>query len=114
MSCVACGLAVTTFQRWTVGIATEVDFFYPRCNSSKAAAALWSNYVLETTETNESSSRQRIDKCELNWRLIVACELLGESQVGGSIIGFLLDLTTDAFRSNRTPMELQLGVLEQV
>jgi hypothetical protein len=57
--------------------------------------------------------RRWIEKYELNWRLIIACQLLGESQVGGSIIGFMLDLTAVAFRNNWTPMELQLGV-EQV
>jgi hypothetical protein len=43
----------------------------------------------------------------------MATELLGESQVGGSIIGLTLDLTTNAFRNKWTKMELQLGV-EQV
>jgi hypothetical protein len=40
----------------------------------------------------------------------VATELLGESQSGGSIIGLILDLTTDAFRNKWTEMELQLGI----
>jgi hypothetical protein len=43
----------------------------------------------------------------------MAMQLLGESQVGGSIIGLMLDLNTDAFRNKWTAMELQLG-LEQV
>jgi hypothetical protein len=43
----------------------------------------------------------------------MATELLGESQVEGSIIGLILDLTTGAFRNKWTEMELQLGV-EQV
>jgi hypothetical protein len=40
----------------------------------------------------------------------MATKLLGESQVGGSIIGLMLDLTTDAFRNKWTEMDLQLGV----
>ncbi len=39
----------------------------------------------------------------------MATELLGESQVAGSIIGLMLDLTTDAFRNRWTQMELKLG-----
>jgi hypothetical protein len=40
----------------------------------------------------------------------MATQLLGKSQVGGSIIGLMLELTRDTFRNNWTPMELQLGV----
>jgi hypothetical protein len=61
----------------------------------------------------ETDPRERVDYYKLNWTLIMATELLGESQVGGSIIGLMLDLTTDAFRTKWTEMELQLGV-EQV
>jgi hypothetical protein len=104
---------VTSFDRRTVGIATELDFFCATCEASDTASALRSDFVVQSTETNESDSRQRVDKFELNWRLIMATQLLGESQVGGSIIGLMLDLTRDAFRNNWTPMELQLGV-EQV
>jgi hypothetical protein len=64
----------------------------------------------EMNISNISSNEDRIDYYELNWQLIVATELLGESQVGGSIIGIMLDLTTDAFRNKWTEMELQLGV----
>jgi hypothetical protein len=60
-----------------------------------------------------SNSEERIDYYKLDYRLIMATELLGESQVGGSIIGLVLDLTTYAFRNNWTQMELQLRV-EQV
>jgi hypothetical protein len=58
----------------------------------------------------EYDPRRRVDYYELNWRLIMATELLGESQVGGSIIGLMLDLTTDAFRNKWAEMELQLVV----
>jgi hypothetical protein len=114
MSCVACELEVTSFKRRTAEIATEAEFFCPMCNLSETAAALWSDYVVEYMETKEPESRQCIDYYKLNWRLIMAAELLGESQVGGSIIvGLMLDLTTVAFRNKWTPMELQLRA-EQV
>jgi hypothetical protein len=58
----------------------------------------------------ETDPREPVDYYELNWRLIMATELLGESQVGGSIIGLMLDLKTDAFRNKWTEMELQLRV----
>jgi hypothetical protein len=61
----------------------------------------------------ETDPREQVDYYELNWRLIMATELLGESRVRGSIIGLMLDLTTGAFRNKWTEMELQLGV-EQV
>jgi hypothetical protein len=38
---------------------------------------------------------------------------MGESQVGGSIIGLFLDLTREVFRKNCAPMEDALGVMEQ-
>jgi hypothetical protein len=61
----------------------------------------------------ETDPREQVDYYELNWRLIMATELLGESRVRGSIIGLMLDFTTGAFRNKWTEMELQLGV-EQV
>ena len=118
MSCSYCGQPVTSFERRTVGIATEVDFFCPACKVSDTVAALRSDFVvhessMETNEYEKPNLKERVDYFELNWRLIMATELLGESQVAGSIIGLMLDLTTDAFRNRLTQMELQLGV-EQV
>jgi hypothetical protein len=115
MACVVCGQAVRSFQRRTVGIATEVDFFCSTCDLSETATALKSEKTVQesSTETNTSNIQDRIDYYELNWRLIMATELIGESQVAGSIIGMMLDLTSDAFRNKWTEMELQLGV-EQV
>ena len=40
----------------------------------------------------------------------MATQLMGESQVGGSIVGLFLDLTREAFRSGWAPMEDALGV----
>jgi hypothetical protein len=81
---------------------------------SETAHALRSDYVVKepSMETNEyatPSPKEQVDFYELNWRLIIPTELLGESQVGGSIIGLMLDLTTGAFRNRWTKMELRLG-----
>jgi hypothetical protein len=40
-----------------------------------------------------------IDNYILIWRLLMATQLMGESQVGGSIIGLFLDLSREAFRN---------------
>ena len=40
MSCSYCGLAVTSFKRRTVGIATEVDFFCSACEVSDTVGAV--------------------------------------------------------------------------
>ena len=40
----------------------------------------------------------------------MATQLLGEAQIGGSIIGLFLDLTRDTFRNAWSPMEDMLGV----
>jgi hypothetical protein len=40
----------------------------------------------------------------------MATQLMGESQIGGSIIGLFLDLTREAFRNSWAPMEDALGV----
>ncbi len=111
MACAHCGLPVASFERRTVGIATEIDFSCSICKAFGNARALRTDYAVN--DTMEYDPRTQVDYYELNWRLIMATELLGESQVGGSIIGLMLDLTTDAFRNKWTEMELQLGV-EQV
>jgi hypothetical protein len=40
----------------------------------------------------------------------MAMQLIGESQVGGSIIVLSLDLTTEAFQNIWAPMEDALGI----
>jgi hypothetical protein len=89
MSCADCGLAVTSFERRTVGIETEIDFVCSACKVFETAQAHRSDYVVEETsmETNAYNTpnpKERVDYYDLNWRLIMATELLGESQVGGS------------------------------
>jgi hypothetical protein len=108
MPCAHCGLPVASFERRTVGIATETNFSCSVCKAFETARALRTDYVVN--DSMEYDPRTRVDYDELNWRLIMAKELHGESQVGGSIIGLMLDLTTDAFRNKWTEMELQLGV----
>jgi hypothetical protein len=85
MACVVCGLPVTSFfEGQTLGMAVDVDFFCATCDLSKTAAALWSDKnVLELSkERNILNIEDQIDCYELNWQLIVATELLGESQIG--------------------------------
>jgi hypothetical protein len=53
---------------------------------------------------------RRVDNYVLNWRLVMATQLLGESQVGGSIIGLFLDLSRETFRNTWSAMEDALGV----
>jgi hypothetical protein len=43
----------------------------------------------------------------------MATQLMGESQVGGSIIGLFLDLTREAFHNACSPMEDALSVEQQ-
>jgi hypothetical protein len=102
---------VASFERQTVGIATEIHFSCSVCKAFETPRALRTDYVVN--DSMEIDPRTRVDYYKLNWRLIMATELLGESQVEGSIIGLMLDLTTNAFRNKWTEMELQLGV-EQV
>jgi hypothetical protein len=53
---------------------------------------------------------RRIDNYELQWHLVMATQLMGESQVGGSIIGLFLDLTREAFQNIWSPMEDALSI----
>jgi hypothetical protein len=109
MNCSGCGKAITKLERRTVGIATEIDFSCP-CRETVSASADLCDYMLEQTETNFLRRERRIDNYDLNWRLLMATQLMGESQIGGSIVALFLDLTRDAFRANWGPMEDALGV----
>jgi hypothetical protein len=40
----------------------------------------------------------------------MATQLMGESEVGGPIIGMFLDLTREAFQNSWSPMEYLMGV----
>jgi hypothetical protein len=94
MACAKCGQAITKLERQTVGIATELDF---RC--------------LDQSEKQDFIQKgSRIDSYELNWRLILATQLIGELQVGGSIIALMLDISRDMYRNAWTPMEEALGL----
>jgi hypothetical protein len=99
MACAKCGQAITNkFERRTVGIATELDFRCLSCKSFATANALRSNYVLEQLVKEDFIQKgSRIDSYKLNWRLILETQLIGESQVGGSIIGLMLDISRDTF-----------------
>ncbi len=107
-ACAECGQGVVDFNRRTVGIATELDFYCKSCKTTATAEAIRSNYT-KVDESKDFIRQRRINNYELNWRLVMATQLLGESQVGGAIIGLFLDLNRDAFRNSWTPMEEALG-----
>jgi hypothetical protein len=113
MVCSGCGNTIINFDRRTVGIATEIDFSC-KCRETYTAFADRSDYMLEQSEKTGLIRRERrIDNYELNWRLLMATQLMGESQIGGSIIGLFLDLTREAFRNAWSPMEDALGVQQR-
>jgi hypothetical protein len=47
-----------------------------------SALADWSDYAEEKYETTFIQRERRIDNYEMNWRLIMATQLMGEFQVG--------------------------------
>jgi ribosomal protein L37AE/L43A len=87
MACATCGTAITRFVRRTVGIATELDFDCRKCKTTATAHALRSEYELEKDKDDFIRRERRINFYELNYRLILATQLMGESQIGGSILG---------------------------
>ena len=105
MACTKCGYAITEFNRRTVGIATEIEFSCPGCDNEATAKALRSNYV-DVVEKYKSRS---IKNYELNWRLVLATQLMGEGQVGGSIVDLMLDLSRETFRNSWAEMEDCIG-----
>jgi hypothetical protein len=95
--------------RRTVGIATEIDVSCT-CRETVSTYADRSDYMKDKSDHELVRSKRRIDSYDLNWRLLMATQLMGESQVGGSIVGLFLDLTRDAFRNQWAGMEDALGV----
>jgi hypothetical protein len=66
MSCADCGLAVTSFERRTVEIATEIDFICSGCEVFETAQALRSDYEVQESsmETNAymtPNPKERVD-----------------------------------------------------
>jgi hypothetical protein len=96
-----CGKPISQLERRTIGIATEIDFY---CSTT---------YVEQKMESTFLRRERRIDSYKLNWRLIMAMQLMGELQVGSSIIGMFLDLTQEAFRNSWSRMEDLLGVKQR-
>jgi hypothetical protein len=112
MVCSNCGGPICHLERKTVGIATDIHLSC-KCGNAASALADRSDYMLDQSETYFIRRERRIDNYELNWRLIMATQLMGESQVGGSIIGTFLDVTREAFRNAWAPMEDALGVQQR-
>jgi hypothetical protein len=104
-----CGFPNFELQRRTIGIATEIDFSC-KCTKSYTAYEDRTDYMEEKLDQNFIRCEQRVDNYLLNWRLVMATQLLGESQVGGSIIGLFLDLSRETFRNVWSSMEDALGV----
>jgi hypothetical protein len=100
----SCGHSIKNLDRRTVGIATDVDFHCQSCKKTASALADRSDYVEEKLETSFIRREARIDSYEMNWRLLMSTQLMGESQVGGSIIGMFLDLSRETFRNQWVPM----------
>jgi hypothetical protein len=116
MICMQCGFTIQNLDRRTIGIATEIDFTCTGCKKTGCAYADRTDYIMEKSgATNDFVRRERrIDNYELNWRLMMATQLMGESQVGGSIIGLFLDITRESFRNAWGPMEDALGVEQRL
>jgi hypothetical protein len=96
-----------------VGIATDINYYCKACKTSASALADRSDYMEKNSGTTFVRSERRIDSYEMNWHLLLATQLMGEAQVGGSIIGMFLDLTREAFRNVWASMEDALGVEER-
>jgi hypothetical protein len=112
--CSGCGEGIRHLDRRTIGIATEIDFFCSNCKKEACANADRTDYVMEKAEKDFIRRERRIDSYTLNWRLIMATQMMGESQVGGSIISLFLDLSREAFRKTWSPMEDLLGVEQRL
>ena len=87
----SCGKAIKHLDRHTVGIATNIHYRCDACLKQASALADESGNPMAREEDSETTfirRERRIDSYDLNWRLIMATQLMGESQVGGSIIGF--------------------------
>jgi hypothetical protein len=101
-----CGETITHFEeRRTIGIATELDYWCQSCKNIALALPDHSVHVEENSELTFISRKQHINSYQLNWRLVMSMQLMGESQVGGSIIGMFLDLTREAFQHSWAPMD---------
>jgi hypothetical protein len=81
------------------------------CKCKNATAhALQSDYGRKQSDNGFICCQRQVDSYEKNYRLILATQLMGESQVGGSLIGLmLLDLTREAFQNSWGPMEETIG-----
>jgi hypothetical protein len=97
MVCAGCGIPNFELTRRTIGIATEINFSC-KCRKSCTAYSDQPNYMEEKSDHDFIRQERCVDNYVLNWQLLMATQLMGESQVGGSIIGLFLDLSREAFR----------------
>jgi hypothetical protein len=79
------------------------------CDEGKLQYPARVSYGMGWQKARQENER-RVDNYELNWCLVMAMQLMGESQVGGSILGLFLDLTREAFQNVWAPMEDALDI----
>jgi hypothetical protein len=79
------------------------------CKSNAAAHVLWTDFAMEQSENYFICCERQGDSYEMNYWLILATQLMGEGQVGGSIIGLMLDLSRETFQNYWGPMEELIG-----
>jgi hypothetical protein len=109
----SCGEPIKHFERPTIGIATEIDYHCQSCKKTASDLANRSIYVEEQAETTFLRCARCIKSYEMNWRLVMSTQLMGESQLGALIIGMFLELTREAFQNSWAPMEKLLGVQQR-
>jgi hypothetical protein len=81
----------------TGGIATEIDFSC-KCFLTLPSYTNQLDYMLKQSDKTDCiQPKRQMDNFELNWHLLMATQPMGESQIGGSIIEFFLDLTREVF-----------------
>jgi hypothetical protein len=64
---------------------------------------------MEWLEKNCIRCKRQVDSYEMNYWLIIATQLMGKSQVGGSIMGLMLDPTRESFQNSWVSMEESIG-----
>jgi hypothetical protein len=84
MVCSGCGNSISKLERQTIEIATEIDFSC-KCRETVTAYADKRNYMVDQSDDDFIRRERGVDSYNLNWRLLMATQLMGESQVGGGL-----------------------------
>jgi hypothetical protein len=112
MNCRHCRATIkpSSIGRTTAGIATELHF---SCDSAVCSSREPTTMEADTVVRSGDHWHSKIPKYAVNWRLLAATQLFGESQKAGEIISGFLDLSHSAFRSNWCRMEEELSVAHE-